>query len=44
MEMSNGMMQEDIMLATGCNVELVNSFGGNLIRLEQVVQKIKEVV
>lgn len=44
LEMSNGMMREDIMLATGRDVELVNSFGGNLIRLEQVVQKIKEMV
>jgi 2-oxoisovalerate ferredoxin oxidoreductase alpha subunit len=42
-EMSNGMMREDIMLATGRDVELVNSLGGNLIRLTQVVQKIKEV-
>ena len=44
LEMSNGMMREDIMLATGCDVELVNSFGGNLIRLEQVVHKIKEAI
>jgi 2-oxoisovalerate ferredoxin oxidoreductase alpha subunit len=44
LEMSNGMMNEDIRLATGCDVELVNSFGGNLIRMERVVHKIKELV
>ncbi len=44
-EMSNGQMREDIRLATGCtgSVELVNRLGGNLITLDQVMDKIREV-
>jgi len=43
-EMSNGQMREDVRLASGCRpVELVCRFGGNLIQLEDVIQKIKEV-
>ncbi len=44
-EMSNGQMREDIRLATGCTrpVELVNRLGGNLITLDQVMDKIREV-
>jgi 2-oxoisovalerate ferredoxin oxidoreductase alpha subunit len=43
-EMSNGQMREDVRLASGCApVELVSRFGGNLISLESIMQKIKEV-
>jgi 2-oxoisovalerate ferredoxin oxidoreductase alpha subunit len=43
-EMSNGQMREDIRLATRCaSVDLVCRYGGNLIRLEDIVKKIKEV-
>jgi 2-oxoisovalerate ferredoxin oxidoreductase alpha subunit len=44
-EMSNGQMKDDIRLATGClkPVELVNRMGGNLITLDQIMDKIKKV-
>jgi 2-oxoisovalerate ferredoxin oxidoreductase alpha subunit len=44
-EMSNGQMKEDVLLATRCirPVELVNRLGGNLITFDQVMQKIEEV-
>ncbi|VVB71323.1 Ketoisovalerate oxidoreductase subunit VorB [uncultured archaeon] len=43
-EMSNGQMREDICLASGCKtVELVCRYGGNLIQLDSIMQKIKEV-
>lgn len=43
-EMSNGQMREDIRLASGCRpVELVCRYGGNLIQLDDIVKKIKEV-
>lgn len=44
-EMSNGQMLEDIILAIGCKrpVELVNRMGGNLVDIESVTNKIIEV-
>ena len=44
-EMSNGQMLEDIILAIGCirPVELVNRMGGNLVDVENITQKIIEV-
>jgi 2-oxoisovalerate ferredoxin oxidoreductase alpha subunit len=43
-EMNNGMMREDIKLATGCSeVELVSRYGGRLIELDQIMKKIEEV-
>jgi len=44
-EMSNGQMMEDIILAIGCKrpVELVNRMGGNLVDIESVTNKIIEV-
>jgi len=44
-EMSNGQMRDDVRLAIGCSkpVELVNRMGGNLITLDQVMNKIKEI-
>jgi 2-oxoisovalerate ferredoxin oxidoreductase alpha subunit len=43
-EMSNGMMREDIKLATSCSeVELVSRYGGRLIELDQIMKKIEEV-
>ncbi|MCD4801008.1 MAG: 3-methyl-2-oxobutanoate dehydrogenase subunit beta, partial [Methanococcoides sp.] len=44
-EMSNGQMMEDVKLAIECSrpVELVNRLGGNLITLDQVMEKIREV-
>ena len=44
-EMSNGQMLEDIVLAIGCSrpVELINRMGGNLVDVENVTQKIIEV-
>jgi 2-oxoisovalerate ferredoxin oxidoreductase alpha subunit len=43
-EMSNGQMREDIRLYSGCEpVELVSRFGGNLIGLDSVVEKIREM-
>ncbi len=43
-EMSDGQMLEDIRLATGCKpVELVSRYGGNLIGMDSVLNKIKEV-
>lgn len=44
-EMSNGQMKEDIILAIGCKrpVELVNRMGGNLVDIETVTNKIIEV-
>jgi 2-oxoisovalerate ferredoxin oxidoreductase alpha subunit len=43
-EMSDGQMREDIRLATGCRqVELVCRYGGNLIRLDSIMDKIREV-
>jgi 2-oxoisovalerate ferredoxin oxidoreductase alpha subunit len=43
-EMSNGMMREDIRLATACApVELVNRYGGRLVLMDQLMDKIREV-
>ena len=43
-EMSNGQMREDIRLASGCRpVELVCRYGGNLIRQDSILEKIREV-
>jgi len=44
-EMSNGQMKEDIILSIGCSrpVELVNRMGGNIIDLENITQKIREI-
>lgn len=44
-EMSNGQMRDDIVLAIGCKrpVELVNRMGGNLVDIETVANKIIEV-
>ena len=44
-EMSNGQMLEDIILAIGCSrpVELVNRMGGNLVDMESITKKITEV-
>lgn len=41
-EMSNGQMMEDIVLAIGCKcpVELVNRMGGNLVDMESITDKI----
>ncbi|WP_414469765.1 3-methyl-2-oxobutanoate dehydrogenase subunit VorB [Methanobacterium sp. ACI-7] len=43
-EMSNGQMREDIKMAIECkDVELVNRMGGNIIELEDIMTKIREV-
>lgn len=43
-EMSDGQMREDLRLASGCRpVELVCRYGGNLIELESIICKIREV-
>lgn len=43
-EMSNGMMREDIRLATACApVELVNRYGGRLVQMDTLMDKIREV-
>ena len=44
-EMSNGQMLEDIILAIGCSrpVELVNRMGGNLVDVNSILNKIIEV-
>lgn len=43
-EMSNGQMREDIKMAIECkDVDLVNRMGGNIIELEDIMTKIKEV-
>ncbi len=43
-EMSNGMMREDIRLAADCaSVELVNRYGGRLIQMDRLMEKIREV-
>ncbi|NYB51007.1 MAG: 3-methyl-2-oxobutanoate dehydrogenase subunit VorB [Methanobacteriaceae archaeon] len=44
-EMSNGQMREDIILAIGCSrpVELVNRMGGNLIDQKSITDKIHEM-
>jgi 2-oxoisovalerate ferredoxin oxidoreductase alpha subunit len=44
-EMSNGQMREDIVLSIGCSrpVELVNRMGGNIIDLESITHKIREI-
>lgn len=44
-EMSNGQMKEDIILSIGClrPVELVNRMGGNIIDLESITHKIREL-
>jgi 2-oxoisovalerate ferredoxin oxidoreductase alpha subunit len=43
-EMSNGQMREDIRLATNCaSVDLVSRYGGNLIHIDQIMEKIREV-
>jgi 2-oxoisovalerate ferredoxin oxidoreductase alpha subunit len=42
-EMSNGQMREDIRLATGCApVDLVCRYGGNLVQINQIMEKILE--
>lgn len=44
-EMSNGQMREDIILSIGCTrpVELVNRMGGNIMDVESIMTKIREV-
>jgi len=44
-EMSNGQMIDDVRLAIRCSqpVELVNRMGGNLITLDQIMDKIRKV-
>jgi 2-oxoisovalerate ferredoxin oxidoreductase alpha subunit len=44
-EMSNGQMQEDLILAIGCQrpVELVNRMGGNLIDQTSIIEKIRQM-
>lgn len=43
-EMSNGQMLQDIKMAIQCqDVELVNRMGGNLIELQDVMNKIREL-
>ncbi|MBI5680365.1 MAG: 3-methyl-2-oxobutanoate dehydrogenase subunit VorB [Methanobacterium sp.] len=43
-EMSNGQMLEDIKMAIECkNVELVNRMGGNIIELNDLMDKIRKV-
>ena len=44
-EMSNGQLLDDIRLAISCQrpVELVNRLGGNLITLDQVMDKINHI-
>jgi 2-oxoisovalerate ferredoxin oxidoreductase alpha subunit len=43
-EMSNGQMRDDIRLATGCAiVDLVCRYGGNLMQIDQIMQKIREL-
>lgn len=43
-EMSNGMMREDVRRAAGTeDVGLVARYGGNLIRMDQIMDKIREV-
>lgn len=44
-EMSNGQMQEDIILAISCQrpVELVNRMGGNLIDQNSIMEKIRQM-
>lgn len=44
-EMSNGQMRDDLLLATGCRapVDLVNRLGGNLVTLDEVIASIKKV-
>jgi 2-oxoisovalerate ferredoxin oxidoreductase alpha subunit len=45
-EMSNGQMRDDIMLAINCShpVELINRMGGNLIDQKIVLKKIRQMV
>ncbi|MGZ7047923.1 MAG: 3-methyl-2-oxobutanoate dehydrogenase subunit VorB, partial [Methanobacterium sp.] len=43
-EMSNGQMRDDIKMAIECkDVELVNRMGGNIIELDDIMKKIREV-
>jgi 2-oxoisovalerate ferredoxin oxidoreductase alpha subunit len=43
-EMSNGQMREDIKMAIECkSVELVNRMGGNIIELNDVMTRVREV-
>lgn len=42
-EMSDGQMREDIVLATGADVELVSRYGGNLITRDEIMRKIREM-
>ncbi|WNY26585.1 2-oxoglutarate oxidoreductase subunit KorA [Methanolapillus ohkumae] len=44
-EMSSGQMRDDVMLAIRCkrDVELANRMGGNIIEIEKLIQKIKEI-
>ncbi len=43
-EMSNGQMREDIKMAINCkDVELVNRMGGNIIELNDIMDKIRKV-
>jgi len=43
-EMNNGMMRDDLRLATCCSdIGLVCRYGGNLVELEDIMNKIREV-
>jgi 2-oxoisovalerate ferredoxin oxidoreductase alpha subunit len=43
-EMSNGQMRDDIRLATCCApVDLVCRYGGNIVQINQIMEKIKEL-
>ena len=43
-EMSNGQMREDIKIAIECkNVDLINRMGGNIVQLNNIMNKIREV-
>jgi 2-oxoisovalerate ferredoxin oxidoreductase alpha subunit len=44
-EMSNGQMKDDVLLATKCQRpdELLNRLGGNLVTFDQVMQKIESI-
>ena len=44
-EMSNGQMREDIKMAINCKeVDLVNRMGGNIIELNDIIDKTRKVV
>lgn len=43
-EMSNGMLMDDIRLASACApVELINRYGGRLVQIDRLMDKISEV-